>query len=140
MQNNNNQNLLQILTREGVLLKVSVHFWRGTKKLTPEDIGLKESVLSDRLISLGHKRLLPKDSLASLAVLEGRSHALVESNTFPFLHGLGHFLPNQRLEEVTGKLKEIEAEFWKAKAEFLEKYSSLRDAASDEWRKMAKNL
>src|SRR5947209_6154022 len=97
---NNNHDLLQILTREGVLLKVSVHYWRGTKKLKPEDIGLKEADLSDRLISLGHKRLLPKEALASLAVLEGRAHALVESNTFPFLNGLGHFLPNLRLEEV----------------------------------------
>jgi len=137
---NNNHDLLQILTREGVLLKVSVHYWRGTKKLKPEDIGLKEADLSDRLISLGHKRLLPKEALASLAVLEGRAHALVESNTFPFLNGLGHFLPNLRLEEVTGKLREIEAEFWKAKDEFLQKYASLRELASEEWRAMAKNL
>src|SRR5512141_1336564 len=126
MENDNNNALLSVLTREGVLIKVSVRYWRGTKKLRPEDIGLNEQDLSDRLISLGHKRLLPKESLASLAVLEGRAHALVESNTFPFLNGIGHFLPNPRLEDVTGKLKEIEAEFWKAKDKFLEQYASLR--------------
>ena len=136
----NNTQLLSVLTREGVLLKVSVRYWRGTKKLRPEDIGLKEQDLSDRLISLGHKRLLPKESLAGLAVLEGRAHALVESNTFPFLNGIAHFLPNPRLEDVTGRLKEIEAEFWKAKEEFLKQYSSLREKASEEWRDMAKNL
>jgi hypothetical protein len=58
-----NQNLLSVLTREGVLIKVSVRFWRGCKKLRPEDIGLKQADLSDRLISLGHKRLLPKTRL-----------------------------------------------------------------------------
>src|SRR3954469_2406016 len=137
---NHNQNLLAVLTREGVLIKVSVRYWRGTKKLKPEDIGLKQADLSDRLISLGHKRLLPKDALAGLAVLEGRAHALVESNTFPFMNGLGHFLPNARLEEVTSKLKEIESEFWKAKEDFLKKYSFLREQASKEWRSMAKNL
>ena len=44
MENNNNGNngLLSILTREGVLLKVSVHYWRGCKKLRPEDIGLEK--------------------------------------------------------------------------------------------------
>ena len=43
MENNNQRNngLLSILTREGVLLKVSVHYWRGCKKLKPEDIGLE---------------------------------------------------------------------------------------------------
>src|SRR5579862_8661042 len=135
-----NHNLLSVLTREGVLIKVSIHFWRGCKKLKPEDIGLKESDLSDRLISLGHKRLLPKDSLAGLSVVEGRAHALIEANTFPFLNGLGHFLPNSKLAEVTGKLSELEAEFWKAKAEFITQYASHREAALGEWRDTARNL
>ena len=137
---NNNNGLLSILTREGVLLKVSVHYWRGCKKLKPEDIGLEQKNLSDQLISLGHKRLLPKDALATLAVIEGRAHALVEANTFPFLNGLGHFLPNSKLAEVTDKLQELETEFWAAKKAFLEKYASLRQSASKEWRKMAEKL
>ena len=140
MENINDNGLLSILTREGVLIKVSVSYWRGCKKLRPEDIGLERKDLSDRLISLGHKRLLPKDTLASLAVIEGRAHALVEANTFPFLNGLGHFLPNSKLAEVTEKLAELEREFWAAKDEFLEKYSSLRESASKEWRKMAEKL
>src|SRR3954463_15958847 len=121
MDNANNNNLLSVLTREGVLIKVSVRYWRGTKKLKAEDLGLKEADVSDRLISLGHKRLLPKDALSDLALVEGRAHALMESNTFPFLSGLGHFLPNARLEEVTGKLRDLEVEFWKAQAEFLQR-------------------
>src|SRR6201988_3524305 len=115
----NNQELLSVLTREGVLIKVSIRYWRGCKKLKPEDIGLKKADLSDRLISLGHKRLLPKDTLAGLAVIEGRAHALVESNTFPFLNGLGHFLPNSKLAEVTAKLEELQDQFWAAKKAFL---------------------
>jgi Protein of unknown function (DUF3150) len=132
--------LLQILTREGVLINVSVRYWRGCKKLKAEDIGLKTDDVSDRLISLGHKRLLPKDATAALALVESRTHALVEANSFPFLNGLAHFLPNAKLQEVTGKLKELEAEFWAAKAKFLEQYGTLREAALKEWRTMARKL
>lgn len=135
-----NHDLLAVLTREGVLVKVSCRYWRGTKKLKPEDLGLKEADVSDRLISLGHKRLLPKDALAELAVVEGRAHALIEANTFPFLNGIAHFLPNARLEEVTGKLNEMQSEFWRAKESFLSKYASLRRDASEEWRRMADKL
>jgi hypothetical protein len=138
MQNSNP--LLDVLTREGVLLNVSVHFWRGCKKLKAEDIGLDPDNVSDRLISLGHKRLLPKDCLQELALIEGRAHALVEGNTFPFLNGLGHFLPNSKLAEVTKKLKELESEFWVAKTAFLEKYASLRQSAANEWRTLAEKL
>jgi hypothetical protein len=132
--------LLDVLTREGVLLNVSVRFWRGCKKLKAEDIGLDPANVSDRLISLGHKRLLPKEATAALALVEGRAHALVESCSFPFLNGLAHFLPNAKLEEVTGKLKELEEEFWKAKDEFIQRYARLRESAAKEWREMAKKL
>ena len=132
--------LLNVLTREGVLVKVSVKYWRGCKKLKAEDLGLKSGDVSDRLISLGHKRLLPKEATASLALVEGRAHALVESNTFPFLNGLAHFLPNSKLAEVTGKLKGLESDFWQAQREFLDQYASLRESASQEWRQMARKL
>jgi hypothetical protein len=133
-------NLLNVLTREGVLLNVSVRYWRGTKKLKPEDIGMEPGALSDRLISLGHKRLLPKDALQDLAIVESRAHALIEASTFPFLNGLAHFLPNAKLEEVTGKLRELEAEFWEAKKRFLNDYARLRETASTEWRQLARKL
>jgi hypothetical protein len=139
METNNNE-LLQILSREGVLIDVSIRFWRGSKKLKPEEIGLNPDSLSDRFISLGHKRLLPKDALSELALIEGRAHALIESSTFPFLNGIAHFLPNTKLEEVTEKLKLLESEFWKAKEYFLENYSTIRETASMEWRAMASKL
>jgi hypothetical protein len=132
--------LLQALTRNGVLLSVSVRYWRGCKKLRPEDIGLKPNDLSERLISLGHKRLLPKEATAALALVESRAHALVEGATFPFLNGLAHFLPNAKLEEVTGKLKDLESEFWQAKETFIERYGKLRDDAVQEWREMARKV
>jgi len=132
--------LLDILTREGVLITVSVRYWRGTKKLNAEDVGLNPDSVSDRLISLGHKRLLPKEATAALALIEGRAHAFIESNTFPFLNGLAHFVPNGKLAEVSAKLKKMEEEFWAAKAQFLEHYASLREGAVNEWREMAKKL
>src|SRR6266702_1641662 len=105
MQNNND--LLQVLTREGVLISVSVRYWRGCKKLNAEDLGLDSRKVSDRLISLGHKRLLPKEATAHLGLIEGRAHTQIETGTFPFLNGLAHFVPNSKLADVSGKLKEM---------------------------------
>ena len=31
----------------------------------------------------------------------------MEAATFPFLNGLGHYLPNPKLAEVTGKLNQL---------------------------------
>lgn len=132
--------LLDVLTHEGVLINVSVRYWRGCKKLRPEDLGLDAQDVSDRLISLGHKRLLPKEVIADLALIEGRAHALIDANTFPFLNGLGHYLPNPKLEEVTSALAKLETEFWSAKDAFVSRYAKHRDAALIEWRETAERL
>ncbi|MHA3774523.1 DUF3150 domain-containing protein [Verrucomicrobiota bacterium sgz303538] len=138
--NQTNSALLDVLTREGVLINVSVRYWRGCKKLKPEDLGLAPDDVSDRLISLGHKRLLPKDATADLALIESRAHAVVDANTFPFLNGLGHFLPNPRLQDVTEKLRVLEAEFWHAKDDFVVHYARHRNKAMEEWRTVATKL
>lgn len=138
--NSNNNHLLDALTREGVLINVSIRYWRATRKLNPEDLGLSLDHVTDRLISLGHKKLLPQEALERFALVASRAHSLVESSTFPFLNGLGRFLPNSKLEEVTGKLRELEVEFRQAQLEFLEQYGRLRQQASADWREAAEQL
>ena len=58
-----NTQLLDALTREGVLINVSVRYWRATRKLNAEDLGLNPDNVTDRLIRLGHKKLLPREAL-----------------------------------------------------------------------------
>ena len=135
-----NNNLLNVLSHEGVLVNVSVRFWRAHKKLNASDLGLDPDDVTDRLISLGHKKLLPKDALKDFALIESRAHALVEANTFPFMGGLGHFLPNSKLAEVTGKLEEMEREFLSAQDRFMDQYATLRVDAAREWWEAARRL
>ena len=135
-----NQNLLDVLTREGVLISVSVRFWRAAKKLQAQDLGLDPDDVTDRLISLGHKRLMPKDALSKFALIESRAHALVEASTFPFLNGIARFLPNRKLGEVTSRLGELETEFHAAQETFGSRYASLREQAVMEWREQAHRL
>lgn len=70
----NNTQLLDVLTRQGVLIAVNIRYWRARKKLTAQDIGIDPDDLTERLISLGHKRLLPKEALAPFALIESRAH------------------------------------------------------------------
>jgi len=140
MTTQDNQRMLELITKEGVLLNVSVRYYRAAKKLQASDLGLDADDVTDRLISLGHKRLLPKETLAGLALIESRVHSLVDANTFPFLGGLARFLPNKRLSEVTSRLHELEAEFNREQARFSMRYSSLREQALTEWREQARKL
>ena len=137
---NDNQQLLDVLTREGVLVAVNVRYWRARKKLDAQDVGLDPDDVTERLISLGHKRLLPREALAQFALIESRAHAVVDAATFPFLGGIGRFLPNRKLRETTVRLHELEAEFAKARRSFATRYETLRKSAVAEWREAASKL
>ena len=136
----NNNHLLDVLTREGVLIAVNIRYWRAQKKLTAQDIGIDPDDVTERLISLGHKRLLPKESLSPFALIESRAHSIVEAATFPFLGGIGHFLPNAKLKEVTERLHELESEFSRERTSFISRYEKLRGSAILEWREAASKL
>jgi len=98
---------LDALSCRGVLVNVSVRYWRARKKLNPENLGLSADQVNARLIGLGHKKSLPKDCLRSLARIESRAHALVEENTFPFVNGVARYLPNERLTEAEARLSKL---------------------------------
>ncbi|MEO5915805.1 MAG: DUF3150 domain-containing protein [Luteolibacter sp.] len=137
---NNNQTLLDGICRRGVLVATSVRYWRGCKRLNPEDLGLDPNHVSDRLIQLGHKRLIPRDALSAFALIESRTHAAVESSSFPFLGGIGRFVPNARLGDLKDQLDKLQSEFREALLDFIAGYTPLRENAMGEWREAARNL
>jgi len=135
-----NQPLLDAVCRRGVLIATSVRYWRGCKKLAAEDLGLDPANVSDRLIQLGHKRLIPREALGKFALVESRAHALVEAASFPFLGGIARFVPNPRLADVVEKLAHLKNEFQSETLDFVAGYSPLREKALLEWRSAALQL
>jgi len=135
-----NQTLLDGICRRGVLVSTSVRYWRGCKRLNAEDLGLDPAHVSERLIQLGHKRLIPRDALQAFALIESRVQATVDSSSFPFLGGIGRFVPNPRLGDLTEKLDKMRDEFREATLDFVAGYSPLRDSAMAEWREAAQHL
>ena len=138
--NDTSNRLLDALTFRGVLISVSVRYWRARKKLRPEDLGLDPASVDNSLFSLGHKKLLPKRALEQLALIESRAHSLVETNSFPFLGGVARYLPNSKLREVTDGLEQLRTEFEANRDDFLSRYADLREDALADWRKAALKL
>lgn len=132
--------LLDAISNEGVLASVSIRYWRAAKKLEAEDLGLNDRQIADRLVVLGHKRLLPREALAPFALVESRAHAAVERSGFPFLGGIARYVPNKNLGRLTETLEGLKAEFESEIDSFMDRYEDLRESALDEWRDAARSL
>jgi len=136
----NSNTLLDAVCRRGVLISTSVRYWRGCKRLNPEDLGLDPAHVSDRLIQLGHKRLIPRDALSAFSLIESRVQATVEGSSFPFLGGIARFVPNARLGDLTDRLDQLANEFREATTDFVAGYMPLREKAMLEWREASRHL
>ena len=66
--------------------------------------------------------------------------ATVESSSFPFLGGIGRFVPNPRLADLTDKLDKLRDEFRDATLDFVAGYGPLRENAMAEWREAARHM
>nr|WP_246418249.1 DUF3150 domain-containing protein [Haloferula luteola] len=132
--------LLEAVCRRGVLCNTSIRYWRGCKRLKPEDLGLDPDHVSDRLIQLGHKRLVPREALQPFALIESRAHSMVETASFPFLGGIARFVPNPRLLALSDGLDRLREEFRQATLDFVAGYGDLRARALVEWREVADHL
>lgn len=132
--------LLEAVCHRGVLCATSIRYWRGCKKLKAEDLGLSPENVSDRLIQLGHKRLVPKEALSAFSQIESRAHALVEGASFPFLGGIARFVPNARLANLNAQLEALKEDFRDATLEFVAGYGPMREEAMTEWREVAAQL
>ena len=122
--------LLDAISREGVLASVSIRYWRAAKKLEAGDLGLNDRQIADRLIVLGHKRLLPREAMARFALVESRAHACVDRNSFPFLGGIARFVPNRNLAKLNETLEGLKAEFAFEIDSFMSRY---RTCARARW-------
>ncbi len=136
----NDQSVLNMLTRKGVLANVNIRYWRACKKLKAEDIGLPADDQTMRLISLGHKKLLPREALQPFALIESRAHAAVEKASFAFLGGIARFVPNACLDDLLPQLRTLEQDFLAEKQRFLDEYGQLRDQSLNEWRRAAATM
>jgi hypothetical protein len=66
--------------------------------------------------------------------------ATVEGSSFPFLGGIGRFVPNPRLGDLTDKLEKLRDEFREATLDFVAGYTPLRENAMVEWREAARHM
>ena len=108
--------------RERSLFALFSDLWRETSTLVHEEAALAKAEMSEKVSQMTTG--LAELAIGGLIVFAGFIVTLIALS-----NGLAHFLPNTKLQEVTDKLKELETEFWQAKAKFLEQYGSLRESA-----------
>ena len=116
---------VQNLFRSGVLVEIHISMWTGQKALTPEDLGLDPTKVSDAFI-LGRKYLIPETAIAEFRTLDGQARHVLDTSGFSFPIGGARFIPKKKLNEVIEELQEYKVKYDALSDKLVQDYAQHR--------------
>lgn len=120
---------------DGVLVQLHVSWWRGFKVMTPADLGMEPTeaaqVFLNKAVTLGGKRLLPKEVTGRLKTLEVMGRDSLKRHSFRTL--FGDFVPCTAYSAWKEKYARYRDEFYELVNEVVDKYDEVVAAVRESW-------
>jgi len=130
--------ILDLLTHEGITYRPKFKMWRGTVKLTPEDLGINSSDFTTEdakdMITLGRKQLVPKNFLNAITSIERKMNAFMIANGRSIFNA-GYFIPNVNIPKTEKYIEELEVEWNEETTKFVNNWANTVSASKALWQK-----
>ena len=78
----------------GNLVDINVSAWTAERRLQKEDLGIEDEEISEAF-TLGRKKLVPPDVIATFRHLDYRARHTLYKYSFPFEFGATRFVPKK---------------------------------------------
>lgn len=136
-------NWAMALMTQGVIVKLSLSYWRAKAPLKAEELGLKfqgNDVLSfmQKYVNLGSESLLPPEIISDITFVENKARENLREHSFDTIWG--RFIPYTAFAEWQDNDKVIREDFDTVAHNLCDKYDSILLIVKDEYKKMAKDV
>jgi hypothetical protein len=123
------------LLKKGAVFMLDISIWGGRKKLKPEDIGMPQDEVNEKIMSLGSKYLVPKEEIQALHTMRARAYKIIDDSSIDI--GVGKLVPSDKMEEVRRRLGELRDQF-NEKIEYIrDEYPRMRADMMSLWNQEA---
>lgn len=131
------------LMSRGIIVKISMHRWRGIITLKPETLGMKflNTEVEDfvkKYITLGTQRLFPKEVFHELNFVENESKKNLNDHSFDTVWG--SFVPYMAFDDWKIKNDEIRQAYYKCAVVLGNNYNNILCAVKNDYKKLAKDV
>lgn len=120
----------------GTIVHLTVGIWSGMVKVSPNDLGIPDTQEVRDVLTLGHERLVPKESLDRMRTISGEARKGVDNSSisFPLIIG-GRFVPKNKRTVLEETLSYHRTLFEAAKLEFVANYNNYKETMKPKIRK-----
>ena len=124
------------LMKEGVIVEVHFHRWRGKGVLSLDDLGIKaddeEQRTLDDLVSLGEKKLMPPEVIRKLSSIDSSGRQWLERCSFGTKWG--RFVPATKYAEWKAKNEELQTQYFETAAEYIRNFETHKSGLIQQYR------
>jgi hypothetical protein len=124
--------VLAKLWDSGILVDLTVSYYRATERLSPEDVNADPEKANQREVSLGKKQLFKDEDLKPIERAEGKARNAVHKHSLGFPIGGARFVPEEAWPELCQDLEEAKQAFDEAVAEFLANWEDNKEEMLEE--------
>ena len=111
--------------KDGILIDIFVSFWTASKKLRPEDMGLKAEDVA-QAYKLGKKMLIPANVIQAFRAIETRARRLHAEASFEFPVGRSRFVPKNQVVKLIKALMECRDKYMALVEDLVANYDKYR--------------
>ena len=128
------------LMSQGIIVKLTINRWRGTARLSSDELGLKFNndvtrKVTDQYISLGSEKLIPPDIENIFSSIESESRRILKSYSFPTVWG--YFVPFTAFDAWEKANEEMRSKYFLAANQMVEQYYDIIDTVKNAYSHMA---
>lgn len=129
--------------QEGVVVKVSASFYNGSVKLSPEELGIRQSnedtrrLVERKRITLGRKCLLPPEIGNKLTKSVGQARRALYDHSFEIESGW--WMPTSRWASFKGQFLKAKEDFNSSLQVIADQYPAIQDWIRKTYRPVAAN-
>lgn len=124
------------LMEKGIIVRLEIKRWRGTKRISPEELGIDEN---DRrwlefksYMSLGTRHLLTRKTNNTINAVENKARKLLKEYSFETIWG--YFVPCTLFAEWQDKDKEIQKEFYELADKIEKEFEDIKSQVLADYR------
>jgi len=131
------------LMTQGVIVKLSLSWWRAQAPLKAEDLGLKFTdqdslAFMKKYVNLGTENLLPPEIINEIQYINAKARENLKEHSFNTIWG--KFVPYTAFAEWQDADKLIRQDFFMAAQTLCDKYDIILDIVRQEYKKLAKDV
>lgn len=131
------------LMEKGIVVNIDIKRWRANSKINPDEVGIDQTnneftKYEEKYMTLGYKKLLPKNVLKEIAKIEGKARKNLKDRSIKTVWG--YFVPHTSFVEWKNANDEVRKDFFDMAEQISVRWKEIVEEVCEDYSKFVTSI